>query len=375
MKITILTYQWLLTKGGPTTFSLNLSKFLKSEHNAEIKIITADKYRDEEVLNIRKNRVLLFWDTITALFKTKPEVIHCNSHEYMLLAAVVYKVLQLNKPKIVFAFHTAPVDRAYLEGMPVPRRKRGIFKRKTFEWALNHSDLITSVSHNLAERVKLVDKLKIKRQMRVVIPGVSVKAVDESHISEAKKEYAINGAYPILCTIGVFEWESKVAGIKILLETTKELKSIYPNIKLLIAGDGRYRKYLENIVEGLGINDNVLFMGYVNNPFIPLSISDIYCHIPLDEALGISVLEAMLVGRPVIASNRGGLKEIIQHEENGLLIEPGAVDATKAIIRLLDDKKLQDILASNASQTVKSKYTWRVVAAEYYGLYSELLAE
>jgi len=138
---------------------------------------------------------------------------------------------------------------------------------------------------------------------------------------------------------------------------------------LLIVGDGQYRKILEDYTEKEGLRNQVIFTGNMDNPFIALSACDIYCHISLNEACPIAPLEAMIMGKPIIASNDAGLPEIIMDGLNGILVNSDSNSVAKAILSLVKNSNLVRKLSENAIITAKTKFSWERVVKEYLEVY------
>ncbi len=161
----------------------------------------------------------------------------------------------------------------------------------------------------------------------------------------------------------------KVEGIKTLIEAFGIVKKTYPNAKLLIVGDGIYRIELERHVEMNKMTGDVIFTGFVTSPIIPLTITDIYTHISLQETLSISILEAMSMGKPIIASKIGGIPELIVDGENGILVEPKPKKIADRIIELCSDRERMKILGKNAQKTAKERHDWDDIAQKFITLY------
>ena len=138
----------------------------------------------------------------------------------------------------------------------------------------------------------------------------------------------------------------------------------------------RDRLKIRELAAQLSIFDNVIFLGKVNDSILP----DIYRSCDLfvlpsiyGESFGIVLLEAMSSGRPVIASNVGGVSEIIRRG-CGILVSPGNVnEMTEAILELLNDPGLREAMGIKARQLIEKRYSWRVVAPQIISCYEEVL--
>ncbi len=133
----------------------------------------------------------------------------------------------------------------------------------------------------------------------------------------------------------------KEKGVHILLEALKYVKEAVPSVRLLIAGDGSYRQHLEELVERLELSQHVSFLGWL----APEEIREAYRKawvlvLPSiwAEGLGMVLVEAGLMGRPVIGSDLGGIRDIIRDGYNGYLVPPGDARAlAEAMLRMLKD--------------------------------------
>jgi glycosyltransferase involved in cell wall biosynthesis len=129
-------------------------------------------------------------------------------------------------------------------------------------------------------------------------------------------------------------------GYRYLLESAVQVSKTYPQVKFLLVGDGELRDELEDLAKKLEITSKIIFAGLAQDVSSILSLLDIFVLPSLDEGLGIVILEAMAAGLPVIATDVGGIPEIVRDGETGLLVEPGNPSVlTSAITRLLGDKE------------------------------------
>jgi glycosyltransferase involved in cell wall biosynthesis len=240
-------------------------------------------------------------------------------------------------------------------------------KKKAYEFLLSKCDCITFVSYDLMDKVE--KRIKIHSKKKVIPPGAFTEEKSEKEIQNFKNKYNLKNSYPILSFIGPLSWELKVEGIKRLIEAFNITKETHPRAKLLIVGDGVYRKKLERFVGMNKLIDDVIFTGFLDDTEIPLSITDIYTHISLQDTFSISTLEAMSMGKPIIAAKTGGLPELITHGETGILVEPTPKQIAQTIIALYNDKKRMEYLGENAKKVAKKMYNWDDIAVKYIDLY------
>ncbi|TGK32789.1 glycosyltransferase [Leptospira gomenensis] len=159
----------------------------------------------------------------------------------------------------------------------------------------------------------------------------------------------------------------------------KALSALDPskNFKLLVVGEGELRKELEDLSATLGISDKVVFTGYREDVPDILSVFDIFTLTSKEEGLGTSVLDAMAVGLPVVATKGGGIGEMLTHESGAFLAEVGDVDAlSKYYEILIDDAKLRKTFGIFNREAVKRfsiKNTIRKTELAYYSFLGEEL--
>jgi len=362
MKIVIITPYWLKTKGGITTVVYYLSNELKRIGHL-VQVLTPDG--GSEAIKLPKNRLFLTLNIIIILKDIKPNVIHVQAHGSLLLGPIICKIFFNKRVRIVFTFHTQPHTVSFLTGKPT--KERDLIRQVIFNRLLKYCDATTYVSRSLMETLQ---REGVKIVNPVVIPnGVMAKTANSEDIINFKQKYNLINKYPILCMIAKLEWDWKAKGVRILIEAFKKVLTSKPRAKLLIIGDGQYRKYLEDYTEKESLKEKVIFTGNMDNPFIPLSICDIYCHISLNEACPIAPLEAMIAGKPVIASNDGGLPEIITDGLDGILVNSNSNSVAKAILSLIENPNLIRKLSENAKISAETKFSWEKITREYIKLY------
>jgi len=367
MRIVMLTPYWLSTTGGMTTYVYNLVEELKKIPENKVVVITCDA--SPGVIAVRGNKLVLLIKIIEVLRKVKPDVIHCHVHFILLMSALLYRMLFNHRGVVTFTFHTQPPQILALKN--VKTRRKPWWRRKIISWELEKCNIITCVSVALAENLLSIG-LPIK-DFVITPPGIRKKDVVPGQATQFRRAYGLKDAFPIICTIGVFTWDWKVKGIEILIEAFAKIVATYPDAKLLIVGDGQYRSHLESLTEQMGMQNSAIFTGNVENPFIALSTSDIYCHLASNEAVGISVLEAMISGKPVVGANAGGIPEIVTSGQDGILVEPNVENVTEALFSLIRDPDMRKSLGTNGKISVATKFSWSKTAEHFMELYKRSL--
>ncbi len=165
-------------------------------------------------------------------------------------------------------------------------------------------------------------------------------------------------------------------GIDILLQAVAEVKKRGEKVVVKIIGDGPERKNLEVLTASLGLQTEVVFVGQIGIDRIPeeLSRADIFVRPSRSEGLGISFLEAMAAGVPVVATEVGGIADFLKNGETGLVTRvDDPHDVADQIIRMLKDDKLRLRLRENARRLVWEKYQWKEVAESMRLIFNQLL--
>ncbi len=168
-------------------------------------------------------------------------------------------------------------------------------------------------------------------------------------------------------------------GLPLLLQVWGRIARENPETALVLVGGGSMDIYnaeeqLKDYVAANHLENKVIFCGEVQNVHQYLQASDIFVFPTQKEAFGISVIEAMACGLPVVATPVGGLMDILVHERNGLVIRPDhGEDLYKELKRLISDKGLAEALGKSALQTAKDCYSVNRVTGKYLELFQQLL--
>lgn len=143
---------------------------------------------------------------------------------------------------------------------------------------------------------------------------------------------------------------------------------------LVLVGDGPERESLEAQVRKLGLEARVRFAGFRQDIPACLHACDAFVHSSFYEGLGYTIIEAMASEVPVIASNVGGVKEFVFHEDTGLVVEPGDPSALSgAMEKLLNSPELSDAMVQRALSRVERSFTIEKMTEQIVSLYRKML--
>lgn len=236
-----------------------------------------------------------------------------------------------------------------------------------------------------AVRNQLVREGVDASKIRVIYNGVDVNYWTSGRQRlRVREELGIGSGDFVICSVARFSEEK---GHMFLMEAIKHLKNVIEHngnkeelskkIWFLLSGDGELLIQCKKFTEMAGISGDVIFTGYRENIREILHASDLFVSHSKSEALGISILEAMACGLPVVSTNSGGPAEIINDSSNcGKIVEYGDVEGfAEAVLNMMRDKRQFDIYSRNAFNTVKDKFSLDRMATETYNLYRAAVAK
>lgn len=163
-------------------------------------------------------------------------------------------------------------------------------------------------------------------------------------------------------------------GVQDLISALPKIKEMIPEAKVSIVGDGPYRANLEDLAYQNGCSNDILFLGQKNQDEVIdiLSATDIFVNPSYSEGLPTSVMEPASIGLPIVATDVGGTREIIEHYKTGLLIPFGSVEMLQErISELIKDRNLRTLLGENARRFIKESYGWDSIVDEFEAILQE----
>jgi len=166
-------------------------------------------------------------------------------------------------------------------------------------------------------------------------------------------------------------------GAHILIEALPKVRAQYHDAKLILVGGG-YRDHLVQLANHLGVARHVYFTGFVpDDALLRLyKVIDVACYPSLYEPFGIVALEAMAAGVPVVVSDAGGLREIVEHDVTGTVTWANNSDSlTWGIVRVLKDPDQARWMAENAKRRVRDTFNWDRIADQTRAVYARVWEE
>jgi glycosyltransferase involved in cell wall biosynthesis len=210
---------------------------------------------------------------------------------------------------------------------------------------------------------------------QVMIPnGVNTDVYAEAQskdLTQFRRRFALPGERIVLF-VGRLVYEK---GVHVLVNAIpKVLEKV--NAKTVIVGNGYMKEQISGIVKGLGIDQKVMFTGFVDDETLRRlqTCADVSVVPSLFEPFGIVALEAMAAKSPVVVSDTGGLAEIVDHDVDGIEVYPNNPDSLAwGITRVLTDERNANRLRSNAYKKIQEKYNWDRIAKQTRDVYRTVL--
>ncbi|MDF2728428.1 MAG: epsD 1 [Acidimicrobiia bacterium] len=208
----------------------------------------------------------------------------------------------------------------------------------------------------------------------LVIPnGVAVHVAPEDVVA-ARQELRLSPTDPLVAHVGNIR---PGKGHDVLIDAVAHLNQRMPNVKFVSIGGEKYPGDLDRVrnrvIEG-GLEDHLRFMGRRPDALSFVAAADIFVNPSSVEGLPVAILEAMALGRPVVAAAAGGVPGIVKDGETGILVEPNEPEALAAgIEKLLNDPFLAERLAQAAQDMVEKEYGLEPMVQAIEDIYREVL--
>jgi len=171
-------------------------------------------------------------------------------------------------------------------------------------------------------------------------------------------------------------------GFEYLIKAVEEVLKVHNNVKLKIVGSGPLEVRIKKLIKELGLEETIEIIGNVSDEKLLeiYNLSDLFVLPSIvdsqgnTEGLGVVLLEAMACKLPVIASNIGGIPDIIHDGETGLLVpEKDSMEISLSIIKLIENEDLRELIALKGYNMVKEHFIWEKIAKEYISIYQEII--
>lgn len=282
------------------------------------------------------------------------------------LAREIIKSEVLNKKKnnrnikIITTLHGTDITLTGLEISFLP----------TMKFSVQQSDGVTAVSEFL--KTKTQSQYEITKDIKVIPNFINLdiyKKISNRETVCLKEKLSANGEKILVHTSNFRALKRVDDAIRVFKKINDKMPS-----KLLLIGDGPKRSKCEYLAKDLGIAENVKFYGEQESFTEILSVADLFLMPSQSESFGLSALEAMACGVPVVSSNAGGLPELNLHGETGYIAEIGDIDKmADYALRLLEDPNMYKIFSENALERAQNMFSADKIIPQYEKYYEEIL--
>lgn len=291
-----------------------------------------------------------FWAAVRLrliLRRVRPKILHIQGMNAGLVGRLAVAMMR-RRPRAILTVHGFVFD----ERISKWRRRPAAWMERRM---LRHTDRIVAVSNAL--RDELVSEMGLREdKVQVIYNGIAFRDLPRpQHM----------GAY-----IGTVARFVPGKGLDHFLQAAALVKSRFPEARFFVIGGGPNKYWVETIVKACGIEDCVELMGFRRDALQIVAGWDVFVLAADREPFSLALAEAMSQGVPTVASDAGGLPEIVDGETTGLLAEAGdAEDFADKICLLLEDRELAGRMAKAGDEFVRANFTAERMVAEVQNLY------
>lgn len=363
------------TVGGSGIIATELGKLLAEDDNYEVHFITSGLPFRLDCVNpgiyyheVEINHYPVFqhppYDLALAakmaevIDREQLDILHVHYAMPHAISAILARDIAKRDVKIVTTLHGTDITVLGFDKT---------FKRM-ITYGIERSDAVTAVSKDLVARTR--QQLNTDREIEVIYNFVNEAVYYRKDREFLKEQYHIAHDEKLLIHISNFRKVKRIPDIiQTFYKVSKQTKA-----KLMLVGDGPEIQTAFDLVDELGIRDDVLFLGRQKNISDLLSMADLILLMSEQESFGLVLLEAMACKVPAIGTNIGGIPEVIVHGETGYLADLGDIDtAAKYAIELLNDDRRLEQFSERSYERARDVFHSRQIIKQYMKLYEDLL--
>lgn len=317
-------------------------------------VVPFDTYSQLDLMAIKK---------LIDLIRIKDiNIIHSHQPRFDFLACLAAKI---TRTPFIFTRHLS------ISESPINKIKKIIFLMADKLVTVKLADKIISASKSIADDLIRKENASEEKSM-VIYAGLDLKVYDKYiEIGKIREEFSIDSEVPLIGMIGRINAQK---AHQYLLQVAVEVIRGVPDAKFLIVGDGPLRDKQEKLAEDLGISSHIIFTGQRKDIPEIMADMDISALSSLTEALAVVNLEAMVMRKPVVSFDVGGVSELVIDKETGFLIAPKDVKAfAAAIIDLIKNKEKAKRMGWAGRKRVEGNFTLEMMVRRHQELYSSIL--
>lgn len=296
----------------------------------------------------------------------RPDLVHTHAFRADLWAGLAAKMSRV--PFFVTSIRNNEWE-CFRTEQPFPAAQMAMTMSKL---ATSLADALIAVSEGVRNHLVNVQKIS-PAKIRVIPNGLDLERLDRprSHPSILRRDLNLPPDAVLVGTLAVFKPRK---GLSHLIEAARTVVSRSPDVHFLLAGEGPERIQIERQIDRLGLGGRVRLLGFRSDPLALLDALDIYVLPSLFEGFPRSILEAMALGKPVVATDIGGSREAVGHDVSGVVVPPKDSRAlAEAIHRLVGAPSLRKSMGEAGRRMVDERFNARVNAEAHEAMYRELL--
>ena len=238
---------------------------------------------------------------------------------------------------------------------------------RVIKFTIEKSDGVTAVSEYLKQRT--IEEFDIQREIRVIYNFVDTQRSASEHADCTRETYAPKGE-KILMHASNFRPVKRVGDVVRIFAKVQERMPA----KLILIGDGPERIFIQQLVKELKLGDHVYFLGEQDHLEPLFFCADLFLLPSEQESFGLTALEAMACGVPVICAETGGLPEVISHGETGFLFPIGEIrKMAENAVNLLRDPERHELFRNKARSRASQYFNADRIIPQYEAYYEEIL--
>jgi glycosyltransferase involved in cell wall biosynthesis len=216
----------------------------------------------------------------------------------------------------------------------------------------------------------LVERFERKpEKVRFIANGIAVSPIPANEKEKICREFGLSPAGPLLCTAARL---SRQKGLEFLIRGMKEIARAFPDVGLLIVGEGELEGELKSLTSELGLASHVIFTGYREDVLGLVASCDLFVLPSLWEGMPYSLLEAMLVSKPVVTTTVSS--HVVSDGQTGIVIPPADSTAlAQAIIKILGTPELGSQMGRLGRERLEAHFSAEKMAEETFQVYNSIL--
>lgn len=313
--------------------------------------------RVDVVLESGTNLISMIKRVASILRNNKINILHTHGFKENFIGGIAAK---LCSPKAVVRTHHG-------QGMLASKGLNGWIEKINAHLLTNHH---ISVSEDLKDFLKRNRVRESKISM--IHNGINFEGVDSGKGSDLlRNDFNIGKNLIVIGTIGRME---PIKGHKYFLEAARLILEKEKNVCFVIVGDGSLMEETKNYAVKLNLEKQTVFTGFRDDALGFLNMFDIFVLTSLHEGIPITLLEAMSLGKPIVATNVGGIPEVIKDRYSGILVpSKNPSSLAEACLMLLNDNALRERLCVNARAEVRKQFSLEENTLRILQLYKSLI--